>query len=65
MHGGKKPHQCNQCDKSFQAQSKLQFHLNTHSGLKPYKCGSCDKSYPGKGGLRQHMQTNSHVSRDN
>ncbi len=38
----KKPHQCEQCGKTFAARTTFEEHKNWHKGLKPIKCPECD-----------------------
>ncbi len=38
----KKPHQCDECGKTFAARTTFEEHKNWHKGLKPIKCPECD-----------------------
>ncbi len=38
----KKPHQCEECGKTFAARTTFQEHKNWHKGIKPIKCPDCD-----------------------
>ena len=48
-----------ECGKTFQAQSTLAYHMNTHLGLTPYKCDEpgCDVAFNHPFKLKSHQKT--------
>ena len=54
---GKKPYQCQSCDKTFLRSQYLTKHLRTHTSEKPYKCEVCGSSFSQSGSLRTHRRT--------
>ena len=46
VHDGKKPFECEFCDKSFSKKSVLNKHIGSiHDTKKSFVCGFCQKSY--------------------
>ena len=56
----KKPHQCINCQYSFDSITELRRHVedveNMHEGKKNHKCDSCDKRFSRKSLLRLHNE---------
>ena len=58
-HSGKRPFQCDDCDKAFKHSSSLVIHKMTHSGEKPFQCDECDKAFKLSFSLVQHRRIHS------
>uniref|UniRef100_T1J7T6 C2H2-type domain-containing protein n=1 Tax=Strigamia maritima TaxID=126957 RepID=T1J7T6_STRMM len=57
VHRGElKPHQCQQCLKSFSSHHQLAQHSRIHTGEKPYKCTFCDRCFKQLSHLQQHIR---------
>ncbi|XP_044278638.1 zinc finger and SCAN domain-containing protein 21-like, partial [Varanus komodoensis] len=56
-HGGRKPHQCLVCGKSYMQKVSLMHHQRTHTGEKPYQCLECGKSFIQQANLTCHQRT--------
>ena len=62
VHEGEKPHECQDCKKTFGTKSNLQVHLNTvHKGLKPFQCSFCDESFGESGTLKVFKMKKNHT----
>lgn len=58
-----KPHQCQQCLKSFSSNHQLVQHIRVHTGEKPYKCSYCDRRFKQLSHVQQH--TRLHTGKSN
>ncbi|XP_066601403.1 uncharacterized protein dati isoform X3 [Prorops nasuta] len=58
-----KPHQCQQCLKSFSSNHQLVQHIRVHTGEKPYKCSYCDRKFKQLSHVQQH--TRLHTGKSN
>ncbi|XP_022241715.1 zinc finger protein 384-like isoform X3 [Limulus polyphemus] len=57
IHRGEiKPHQCQQCLKSFSSNHQLTQHIRVHTGEKPYKCSYCDRRFKQLSHVQQHTR---------
>uniref|UniRef100_A0A182RZ45 C2H2-type domain-containing protein n=1 Tax=Anopheles funestus TaxID=62324 RepID=A0A182RZ45_ANOFN len=58
-----KPHQCQQCLKSFSSNHQLVQHIRVHTGEKPYKCSYCDRKFKQLSHVQQHtrLHTGNHL----
>ena len=55
---GKSMLTCQECEKSFPCQSKLDTHVNgVHLNLKPFRCEKCDATFKRKEALKKHEDT--------
>lgn len=64
IHRGEvKPHQCQQCLKSFSSNHQLTQHIRIHTGEKPYKCSYCDRRFKQLSHVQQH--TRLHTGKSN
>jgi len=58
----RKPHQCENCSKSFSSSHQLAQHSRTHSGEKPYKCSYCERSFKQLSHVQQHTRLHTGIS---
>lgn len=58
-----KPHQCQQCLKSFSSNHQLVQHIRVHTGEKPYKCSYCDRKFKQLSHVQQHTRLHTAGSR--
>ncbi|KAK4023536.1 hypothetical protein OUZ56_008941 [Daphnia magna] len=58
-----KPHQCQQCLKSFSSNHQLVQHIRVHTGEKPYRCSYCDRRFKQLSHVQQHtrLHTAAHI----
>jgi uncharacterized Zn-finger protein len=54
--GEVKPHQCQQCLKSFSSNHQLVQHIRVHTGEKPYKCSYCERRFKQLSHVQQHTR---------
>ncbi|XP_076320483.1 uncharacterized protein LOC143230575 isoform X3 [Tachypleus tridentatus] len=54
--GEVKPHQCQQCLKTFSSNHQLTQHLRVHTGEKPYKCSYCERRFKQLSHVQQHTR---------
>lgn len=50
-----KPHQCDDCPKSYTTKANLVLHRAVHSGIKPFTCEICKRGFYKKSSLSTHM----------
>lgn len=50
-----KPHQCDECPKSYTTKANLALHRAVHSGIKPFICEICNRGFYKKTSLSTHM----------
>ncbi|XP_050091753.1 zinc finger protein 177 [Anopheles aquasalis] len=56
-HSKVRPHQCDQCPKSFTTRSKLQTHINSvHLRRRDFECDICGKGFLERNHLKGHMR---------
>ena len=56
VHEGKKPYECNLCDKIFTVNSSLKQHIESvHEKKKPFNCDTCKSSFTLESALKQHL----------
>lgn len=60
--GEVKPHQCQQCLKSFSSNHQLVQHIRVHTGEKPYKCSYCDRRFKQLSHVQQHTRLHTGLS---
>ncbi|CAH2239404.1 jg22707 [Pararge aegeria aegeria] len=60
--GEVKPHQCQQCLKSFSSNHQLVQHIRVHTGEKPYKCSYCDRRFKQLSHVQQHTRLHTAVT---
>lgn len=58
-----KPHQCQQCLKSFSSNHQLVQHIRVHTGEKPYRCSYCDRRFKQLSHVQQHTRLHTGQSR--
>ncbi|GIZ00016.1 hypothetical protein CEXT_38691 [Caerostris extrusa] len=64
IHRGEvKPHQCQQCLKSFSSNHQLTQHIRIHTGEKPYKCSYCDRRFKQLSHVQQHTRLHTEINR--
>ncbi|ELU03652.1 hypothetical protein CAPTEDRAFT_219140 [Capitella teleta] len=56
LHLGITPHQCEECQKTFNSKSRLQNHSKTH-GERKHGCTQCEKKFSFASNLKSHMLT--------
>ncbi|XP_058053852.1 zinc finger protein 691-like [Anopheles bellator] len=57
IHSEVRPHQCEQCPKSFTSRHKLQSHTNSvHLRRRDFKCEVCGKAFLEKNNLKGHLR---------
>ncbi|KAK9506224.1 hypothetical protein O3M35_008198 [Rhynocoris fuscipes] len=59
-----KPHQCQQCLKSFSSNHQLVQHIRVHTGEKPYKCSYCERRFKQLSHVQQHTRLHTEIYRD-
>ena len=58
VHEGYKPHQCQECGKSFGKSNTLNDHIKrVHQAKKNEECEYCNQSYLYKSELQRHVET--------
>ncbi|KNC23359.1 hypothetical protein FF38_05183 [Lucilia cuprina] len=57
-----KPHQCQQCMKSFSSNHQLVQHIRVHTGEKPYKCSYCERRFKQLSHVQQHTRLHTETS---
>lgn len=48
---------CEECDKSFSSNFRLELHIRTHHTKRTIQCSACDKSFVDKNMLDEHMSS--------
>ncbi|KAL9704794.1 hypothetical protein quinque_008312 [Culex quinquefasciatus] len=57
MHQTENQFKCNECDKIYPSDKKLQEHIRiTHRGERPFQCKICSKTFPRSFTLNHHVQ---------
>ncbi|EDS41442.1 zinc finger and BTB domain-containing protein 6 [Culex quinquefasciatus] len=57
MHQTENQFKCNECDKIYPSDKKLQEHIRiTHRGERPFQCNICSKTFPRSFTLNHHVQ---------
>ena len=56
-----KPHQCQQCLKTFSSNHQLVQHIRVHTGEKPYKCSYCDRRFKQLCHVQQHTRVHTGI----
>ena len=51
-----KPHQCRECEKSYQTKNGLQYHIDAVHRLIRHPCPNCKSTFARKGGLAEHLR---------
>jgi len=58
IHEGKKPFQCDICQKSFTQKASMTTHILTiHEGEKPHHCEICDERVTMKNHMKRHLKS--------
>ena len=48
---------CDNCQKTFEDQTKLNMHIQQEHRQDPHNCNTCKKQFPSKNSLKQHMRS--------
>ncbi|KAG2457421.1 zinc finger protein 729-like [Polypterus senegalus] len=57
VQGSKKRYQCPECQKCFDAPSRLERHYLIHTGQRPFECSLCSKAFRQLSHLKMHQRT--------